>query len=114
MEQALVNKLKNGDLDDIDMDMIAARLHSVDKQIEGALEQIIKSIHTLSDICDNHKEEVVLLGFTFICAFDSKPQKENRRKRGTYEENDAACVYVIGTPDGAETMCSAVKQAYNN
>lgn len=114
MEKSLVDKLKNGTLDSIDEDMIVARLHNVNKQIEGALEQISKSIHALSDICDNHKEEVVLLGFTFICAFDDKPQKESRRKRGTYEENDAACIYTIGTPDGAEAMCNAVKQVYSN
>lgn len=110
MEKSLVDKLKNGTLDSIDEDMVVARIRNVDKQIEKVLEQISTSIHALSDICEEHKEEVVLLGFTFICAFDTDIQKKTRVKRGTYQENDAACAYVIGTPNNVNTMCNAVKQ----
>lgn len=108
MEQALVDKLKNGTLDDIDEDMIIARISNVDKRIEAVLKHISANIHILSDICDEYKEEVSLLGFTFVCAYDNNVQQVQRKKHGIYEENDAACTYVIGATDSINAMCKAI------
>lgn len=113
MEQALMDKFKNGTLDEIDKDMITARIKNVDTQIGQVLEQISNNIHALSEICTEHKEEVALIGFTFVCAYDNRIQQFQRKKHDTYEENDAACVYVLGTEDTIQAMCRAINHSCN-
>jgi hypothetical protein len=111
MEQALMDKLKNGTLDEIDKDMIAARIKNVDKQIETVLEQLSNNIRALRNICAEYSEEASLLGFTFVCAYDNKMQQFLRKKHDTYEENDAACVYALGTEDNIQAMCRAINRS---
>ena len=111
MEQALMDKLMNGTLDEIDKDMVVARIKNVDKQIEKVLEQISDNIRALRDICAEHSDEASLLGFTFVCAFDNKMQQFQRKKHGTYEENDAACTYAVGSTDNIKAMCRAINCA---
>lgn len=108
MEQALMDRLKEGTLDDIDKDMITARVKNVDKRIETVLAQISADIRVLGGICSEYQEEVSLLGFSFVCSYDSKLQQFQRKKHGTYEENDAACVYALGSADNIKAMCKAI------
>ena len=108
MEQALMDKLKEGTLDDIDKDMITARIKNVNKQIEAVLGQISAGIRVLGGICSEHQEEVSLLGFSFVCAYDNNIQQIGHKKHGTYEENDAACVYALGSAGGIKAMCKAI------
>ena len=108
MEQALVDKLKNGTLDDIDRAMVIARLKFTEAQIDTVLKHISDDIHTLQNICAEHNEEAALLGFTFVCAFDSDVQQAARKRHDTHEENDAACVYALGSTDNVKAMCRAI------
>ena len=103
-----MDKLKNGTLDEIDKDMITARIKNVDKQIGTVLEQLSANVRALSNIYAEHSKEASLLGFTFVCAYDSRMQQFQRKKHGTYEENDAACVYALGAEDGIKAMCRAI------
>lgn len=72
MEKQLMDKIRNHTTDDIDKDMIIARLKVVQSEVEDILKELNKSLDRLHDLCQDKKDETALFDFRFILACDDK------------------------------------------
>ena len=77
MEKQLMDKIRNHTTDEIDKDMIIARLKSAHSQIEDILDELNKSLSKLHNLCQDKKDEMALLNFRFILACDDKIIHDN-------------------------------------
>ena len=72
MEKQLMDKIRRHELDDIDQDMIIARLKATQSEVEDILLELNKYLNKLRDLCADKKEEMALLEFRFIIACDDR------------------------------------------
>lgn len=72
MEKQLMDKIRNHTTDDVDKDMIIARLKVAHSEVEDILCDLSKSLDRLHNLCQDKKEELALLDFRFILACDDK------------------------------------------
>ena len=70
MEKQLMDKIRNHTTDDVDKDMIIARLKVAQSELEDILTELNKPLHKLQDMCTDKKDEMALLSFRFILACD--------------------------------------------
>lgn len=68
MEKSLFEKLKNGTCDEIDRDMIAARVKVVHQKLLESLRDLGEVSERIGQICKEYKEEACLIGFRLIIA----------------------------------------------
>lgn len=72
MERQLMDKIRNHTTDDIDKEMILARLKAAHSEVEDILNELNKYLIKLHDLCSDKKEEMALLKFRFILACDDR------------------------------------------
>ena len=72
MEKQLMDKIRNHTTDDIDKEMIIARLKAAHSELEDILNELNKSLSKLHNLCSEKKDEMALLDFRFILACDDK------------------------------------------
>lgn len=70
MEEALLRKLRDNTCDEIDKDMIEARLKVVHSQLLDVYKDIAKALHKLDTIKSGHEAEIGMLGVRIIVAVD--------------------------------------------
>lgn len=70
MEESLLKKMLNGTCDEIDEDMIQARLKFVHNQLCDVYKDIAEALHKLDAIKNNHEVEIGMLGVRLIVAID--------------------------------------------
>ena len=66
MEQALINKLRDGTADDIDVDMIVARCKNAHNQL---LSMVDKFTNELEAFIDEHGEELKIAKSTIVMGY---------------------------------------------
>lgn len=64
MEKQLLERAANGTMDEIDFEMFKARLHNT-------ISELHTHINAISDICDEHEDELKMMGMNIILAVDS-------------------------------------------
>ena len=110
MEKQLVEKMRRHELDDVDKDMILARLKSTQSQIEDILHELDKSLNKLHDLCSDKKEEMALLEFRFILACDDMIIHDNDDS-----SNDGVpCLCTFGTKDKVKGLLQTVQKAIDS
>ena len=110
MERQLVEKMRRHELDDVDKDMISARLKSTHSQVENILNELNKSLNKLHDLCSDKKEEMALLEFRFILACDD---------RIIHDDDDSSndgvpCLCTFGAKDKIEGLLQTVQKAIDS
>ncbi len=70
MEESLLKKMLNGTCDEIDEDMIQARLKFVHNQLFDVYKDIAEALHKLDTIKNGHEVEIGMLGVRLIVAID--------------------------------------------
>lgn len=110
MEKQLVEKMRRHELDDVDKDMILARLKSTHSQIEDILNELNKSLNKLHDLCSDKKEEMALLEFRFILACDDKVIHDDDDS-----SNDGVpCLCTLGAKDKIEGLLRTIQKAIDS
>lgn len=64
MEKQLLERAANGTMDEVDFEMLKARLHNV-------IEELQAHMHAINDICDEHEDELKMIGMNIVLAVDS-------------------------------------------
>ena len=72
MEKQLMDKIRNHTTDEIDRDMITARLKSAHGELDDILKELGAVLDKLHDLCDEKRDELGLLEFSFVLACDDK------------------------------------------
>ena len=70
MEESLLRKLRDNTCDEIDRDMIEARVKNVHNQLLDVYKDIAKALHKLDTIKTGHETEIGMLGVRLIVAID--------------------------------------------
>ncbi len=70
MEKQLMDKIRNHTTDDIDKDMITARLKSAHGKLDDILKELGAVMDKLHDLCGEKRDELGLLEFSFVLACD--------------------------------------------
>lgn len=106
--KSLFEKLKNGTCDEIDRDMIAARVKVVHEELLSSLKDLGKVSQRIGQICEEYKEEAYILGFRLIIAaaddisnyiFDVPKE----------ERNDMLYQSIFGARKDVQALLKAVK-----
>lgn len=72
MEKQLINKIRNHTTDEIDRDMIMARLKTAHGELDDILSELSTVMDKLHDLCNEKRDELGLLEFSFVLACDDK------------------------------------------
>lgn len=70
MEKQLMDKIRNHTTDDVDKEMIIARLRVVHKELRTHIDNVQKELEQISDFCEENGDEVKLLDFRLCFAYD--------------------------------------------
>lgn len=64
MEKQLLERAANGTMDEVDFEMFKARLHNT-------IQELHTHISAINDICDEHEDELKIMGMNIVLAVDS-------------------------------------------
>lgn len=109
MEKSLFEKLKNGTCDEIDKDMIAARVKVVHQELLSCLKDLGELTEKISRICEEHKEEAFIIGFRFIMAA-SDDVTEQIYAIPEEKCRDVLCKTVLGSREDTKALLRAVSE----
>ena len=70
MEKQLIDKMRRHELDDVDKEMITARLKVAHKALREKLDVFVKALEDVNKFCTEHPDEVKLLNFRMCVTFD--------------------------------------------
>jgi hypothetical protein len=70
MEKQLMDKMLRHELDDIDKEMITARLKVAHRALRVKLDAFTEALEGVSNFCKEHSDEVKLLNFRLCVTFD--------------------------------------------
>lgn len=113
MEKSLFEKLKNGTCDEIDKDMITARVKVVHQELLKSLKDLGKISERIGQICEEYKEEAYIIGFRLIIAaaddvsdkiFDVPEEKRS----------DMLCESVFGNREDVQALIRAIKETIDH
>ncbi len=93
MEKQLIDKMRRNELDDVDKDMIAARLKAAHRALRVRLDAFVEALEDISKFCNEHPDEVKLLNFRFCVAFD-----DDILHRDNAENNGIPVLCALGNP----------------
>lgn len=110
MEKQLLDKMRRHELDDVDKDMILARLKLAHSEVEDILKELSKSLDRLHDLCQDKKDEMALLDFRFILACDDKI---------IHNDNDSShdgvpCLCTFGSRAEIEGLLKTIQKAIDS
>lgn len=72
MEKSLMDKVRNHTCDDIDKDMVVSRLKAAHDGLDEIIMDISAAMDKLHKFCGDKRDELTLLGFSFVLACDDK------------------------------------------
>lgn len=110
MEKQLMDKIRNHTTDEIDKDMIMARLKVAQSEVEDILTELNKSLRRLQGLCVDKKEELGMLDFRFVLACDDKiiHQSDDDSHDGV------PCLCTFGTRKEIEGLLNTLQKAIDS
>lgn len=105
MEKQLMDKIKNHTTDDVDKEMILARLKVAHKELHTYLDTIQKELEELAEYCRENSDEVKLLNFSLCFAFD------DLLAHGKGKVNGIPCLCAYGAKDEVEKLIKGLNKA---
>ena len=110
MEKQLMDKMRRHELDDIDKDMIMARLKAAHSEVEDIMNELSKSLDRLHELCRSKKDEMFLLDFRFILACDDKIIHNN----GDSTNDGVPCLCTFGTKAEIEGLLKTLQKTIDS
>lgn len=93
MEQSLIDKIKAGTLDEIDKDMLTARLKNAATKI---MDECSKSVDRLSELFKEYPIETKLLGISCVVLAQAKAFHRS--------DGESDVTFIVGTTPNIEKM----------
>lgn len=106
MEKSLFEKFKNGTCDEIDKDMIAARVKVVHQKLLSCLKDLGETAEKISRICEEYKEEVYLLGFRLVIAASDDVTEQ--------KHNGVLCKSIFGNNEDVKALLKSVEETIDH
>lgn len=113
MEKSLFEKLKNGTCDEIDEDMITARVKVVHQKLLESLRDLGKVSERIGQICEEYKEEAYILGFRLIIAA-ADDVSDKVFDVPEEERNDMLCQSIFGEREDVQALLRAVRETIDH
>lgn len=110
MEKQLMDKIRNHTTDDIDKEMIIARLKVVQSEVEDILNELNKPLTRLQNLCQDKKDEMSLLDFRFILACDDKIIHNDDDN----EHDGIPCLCTFGTKAEIEGLLKTLQKTIDS
>lgn len=110
MEKQLMDKIRNHTTDDIDKDMIIARLKVAQSEVEDILNELNKSLSKLHDLCCDKKDEMSLLDFRFVLACDDKII----HNRDDSANDGVPCLCTFGSRSEIEGLLKTIQKTIDS
>lgn len=110
MEKQLMDKIRNHTTDDIDKEMIIARLKVVQSEVEDILNELNKPLTRLQNLCQDKKDEMSLLDFRFILACDDKIIHDDDDN----EHGGIPCLCTFGTKAEIEGLLKILQKTIDS
>lgn len=109
MEKQLMDKMRRHELDDIDKDMITARLKAAHRALRDKLDVFVAALGDINDFCKEHSDEIKLMDFRLCVAFDDVIL------HGDDTKNDGIPVMcVLGSPKELHNLTEALNKAIDS
>ena len=109
MEKQLMDKMLRHELDDVDKDMIKARLKVTHRALREKLDVFVNALEDVSKFCEEHSDEVKLLNFRICVTFDDDIIHCDK------EENDGIPVIcALGNPKELHKLTDALNKAIDS
>lgn len=109
MEKQLIEKMRRNELDDVDKEMIAARLKAAHRALRVRLDAFMEALEDVNKFCNEHSDEVKLLNFRFCVAFDDDILHCNNT------ENDGIPVLcALGSPKELHKLTDNLNKAIDS
>ena len=105
-----MDKIRRHELDDIDQDMIIARLKATQSEVEDILFELNKYLNKLHDLCADKKEEMALLEFRFILACDDRIIHNDDEDK----HDGVPCLCTFGDKARLEGLLQTVQKAIDS
>ena len=99
MEKSLLEKLRNGTMDEIDKDMMAARCKNACDRIFNVASDCIDR---LDEVCKEFDDEVRLMGISLV--FSGQVKALHRM------DKDTECGLVIGTTKNVSALLDKIRE----
>jgi hypothetical protein len=77
MERQLLERAANGTMDEVDAEMLKARLHNT-------ISELNSHIDAIANICDEHGDELKLMGMNIVLVVDSTCKMSPIKAMGLY------------------------------
>lgn len=112
MEKSLFEKFKNGTYDEIDKDMIVARVKVVHQELLSCLKDLGKTAGKISRICEEHKEEFSIIGFRLIIAASDDVTEQIYAI--PEERNGVLCKSIFGSNEDVKALLKSVEETIDH
>lgn len=109
MEKQLMDKLRRHELDDVDKDMITARLKAAHRALRGKLDAFVEALEGVSKFCEEHSDEVKILNFRLCVSFD-----DDILHRDTTENDGIPVICALGNPKELHKLTDALNKAIDS
>ena len=106
MEKQLMDKIRNHTTDDIDKDMIIARLKKTHRELRVYLDSVSETLEKLSHFCEENRDEMRLLEFRLCFAFDDALLHKDVSKN-----NGVPCLCAYGASDDVRKLAETILKA---
>lgn len=77
MEKQLLERAANGTMDEVDFEMLKARLHNT-------IEELQSHIHAINEICDEHEDELKIMDLSLVLVVDSPNEVVGLKAMGLF------------------------------
>ena len=110
MEKQLMDKIRNHTVDEIDTEMIIARLKAKHRELRVILDKITDGLESLSQFCEDNKDEAKLLNIRMCFAFDD----ELMHRKNTEQNNGIPCLCACGATDEVKVLLQTLQEIVDN
>ena len=104
MEKQLMDKIRNHTTDDVDKEMIIARLREAHKELRVHIDNIQNELEQISNFCEENKDEVKLLDLRLCFVYDDV------FVHGKGNVNGIPCLCAYGAKDEIEKLIEGLKK----
>ena len=109
MEKQLMDKIRNHTTDEIDKDMITARLKAAHRALRDKLDAFVEALEGVNNFCKEHSDEVKLLNFRLCVTFD-----DDILHRDTTENDGIPVICALGSPNELHKLTDALNKAIDS
>ena len=109
MEKQLIDKIRRHELDDIDKDMIEARLKAAHKALREKLDVFIEALEGVNSFCREHSDEMKLLNFRLCVTFD-----DDIIHSANTENDGIPVLCAVGSPKELHKLTDALNKAIDS